>query len=295
MSYLTRVKTKLAIHAHHKVTGLLDGQYASLQRGRSLDFADLREYVLGDDIKDIDWKATARHGKPLIKRYVADRKHTLMLAISTGKSMAANATVVEIKSDVALMAAGLMGYIATKHGDYVGLYVVEGTKAEVLRPSMREVDVERMLGYAQSRCSLSSPEADVEALLTHVLTSTRKRNIVLLILDDIEFTPNVEYLLLRMAVQHQVLLVTVGDLSPADSSVSQEILLDLESEQLIPRFVHDDMALQRQIEIADAERWARRAQICTRLGIAHEQVNSSDEVIAAGLRLLERTRHVARS
>ncbi len=89
MSHLARVKARLSIHAHRKVRGLLEGEYAAIQVGRGIDFNDLREYVRGDDVKDIDWKASARTRMLLVRRYVAERKHTVVLAVSTGRSMAA--------------------------------------------------------------------------------------------------------------------------------------------------------------------------------------------------------------
>jgi uncharacterized protein (DUF58 family) len=72
-AHLTRIKTRLSIHAHRKVRGLLEGEYAALHVGRGIDFNDLREYVRGDDVKDIDWKASARGRQLLVKRYVAER------------------------------------------------------------------------------------------------------------------------------------------------------------------------------------------------------------------------------
>ena len=54
-SLFTKVKAKMDLYTHEKVRSLLDGQYGSVFKGRSLDFDDLREYIPGDDIKDIDW------------------------------------------------------------------------------------------------------------------------------------------------------------------------------------------------------------------------------------------------
>ena len=54
-SLVVKVKAKMALHAHEKVRGILEGQYGSIFKGRSMDFDDLREYIVGDDIKDIDW------------------------------------------------------------------------------------------------------------------------------------------------------------------------------------------------------------------------------------------------
>ncbi len=122
-AHLTRVKARMSIHAHRKVRGLLEGEYASLQTGRSMDFADLREYVRGDDVKDLDWKASARSRTLLVKRYAAARKHSVLLAVSTGRSMAAMNDVDVPKRDLAVMVAGVVGYLATRHGDLVaGVY-----------------------------------------------------------------------------------------------------------------------------------------------------------------------------
>ena len=88
-SLLRKVRMRTTIHAHRKVRSVLDGEYGSVHKGRSMDFDDLREYVPGDDIKDLDWKASARHGRPLIKRYIATRQHAVLLVVDTGCTMAA--------------------------------------------------------------------------------------------------------------------------------------------------------------------------------------------------------------
>jgi uncharacterized protein (DUF58 family) len=112
---LHRVRTRLAIRAHRKVRGLLDGEYVSLFHGKSLDFDDLRAYVPGDDVKDIDWKATARVGSPLTKRYIATRKHAVLLIVDTGRDFAALSEAGTPKRDLAVLAAGVIGYLAVRH------------------------------------------------------------------------------------------------------------------------------------------------------------------------------------
>jgi uncharacterized protein (DUF58 family) len=117
---LTPVKSKLFIVAHRRTWGLLDGEYASVFRGRSLDYDDLREYVTGDEVRDIDWKATARHGSPLVKRWVATRTQTVLFVVDTGSGMAAQTSSGEPKSAVAITLVGMLGYLALRHGDLVG-------------------------------------------------------------------------------------------------------------------------------------------------------------------------------
>src|SRR5690606_36546611 len=128
-----KVKSRMAIHAHRKGRSLLAGEYQSFHSGRSMDFQDLREYVAGDDIKDMDWKDAARKGELLVKRYHADRKHTIQLVVATGRSLAGLCPDRTPKQDVAVLAAGVLGYLATRHSDYVGLVYGDATEVHSVR------------------------------------------------------------------------------------------------------------------------------------------------------------------
>ena len=78
MNYVTKIRAKVNIYASRKSSNLFDGSYKSVYQGNGLDFENLREYIPGDNIRDIDWKASSRSGKMLVKRYVAERKHNIM-------------------------------------------------------------------------------------------------------------------------------------------------------------------------------------------------------------------------
>ena len=124
---------------------MLDGEYGSVFKGRSLDFDDLRAYVPGDEVRDIDWKASARHGSPLIKRYVAVRRQTVLLVADTGRNMAADPVDGETKKDIAVMALGVVGYLAHRHGDVVGLVCGDATGSRTLPAKAGEAHLERLL------------------------------------------------------------------------------------------------------------------------------------------------------
>ncbi|MFP5313155.1 MAG: DUF58 domain-containing protein, partial [Actinomycetes bacterium] len=141
---LQRVKSKMAIFAHRKARGMLDGEYGSVFRGRSMDFDDLRAYVPGDEVRDIDWKASARHGSPLIRRYVAVRRQTVFLVTDTGRNMAAEAQTGEVKKDIAVLALGVMGYLAHRHGDLVGLVAGDSVTTSALPAKGGEAHLERL-------------------------------------------------------------------------------------------------------------------------------------------------------
>ena len=119
-SYINKIKANISIYASKKTSNILDGSYKSIYKGRSLNFEDLREYVIGDNIKDIDWKASARSEKILVRQYIAEKKHNIMLVLDIGKKMRADTSDGVLKKEIAIMSAGTMAYLASKNGDYVG-------------------------------------------------------------------------------------------------------------------------------------------------------------------------------
>ena len=78
MKYITKIKANLQIATNKKTSNILSGSHNSIYKGKSMNFEDLREYVIGDNIKDIDWKASARSNKILIKQYIAEKKHNVL-------------------------------------------------------------------------------------------------------------------------------------------------------------------------------------------------------------------------
>ena len=68
LKYINQVKANISIYSNKKSSNILDGSYKSVYRGKSMNFENLREYVINDDVKDIDWKASARSANLLVKQ-----------------------------------------------------------------------------------------------------------------------------------------------------------------------------------------------------------------------------------
>lgn len=297
MPLLTRIKTQLVIHSRRKVTGLLEGQYASLHAGRSLDFSDLRDYIPGDDVSDIDWKASARNGSLLVKRYVADRKHTVFLMVDTGKELSALASWDartgggELKRDLAIGAAGILGWIAIRHGDYVGLICQGPEGPTIVRPSTRELELERMLELVEASCQAGSPGQNTRALLDYAIHSLRRRTIMVLVTSGLEVDPETESLLRRLLVQHELVLVTIADVDPTRPGRSGRQVHDVGTGRRFPGFAARSSRLAAELEAADAERRDRNAAALARLGVSSVELDREEDLIPALLALLEGRRH----
>jgi uncharacterized protein (DUF58 family) len=292
--HVTRIRARLTLQAHRRVLGLLEGEYAATLTGRGMELNDLREYVRGDDPKDIDWKASARHADLLVKRFVAQRRHTVVLVVSTGRGMAAAATLEESKRDRAVEVAGIVGWIAVRQGDRVGAVCGNAAGHVVLPPGAGEGHLERALASAYDGVAAGGPEADLPGLLRQVAQQVRRRAIVLVVADDDEATPELEAALRRLAVQHELLMVTVGDLDPAAVPVGAPTSRDVAGGTAVPTWVRGDAALMAELAADRADRLARWQSRLADLGVVHEHLDESRTTLSAVRGLLERNKHARR-
>ncbi|MCL2612822.1 MAG: DUF58 domain-containing protein [Nocardioidaceae bacterium] len=300
MTYLQKIRTRLTIHAHRKVLGLLEGEYAAVQIGRGMDFNDLREYVRGDDVKDIDWKASARGRQLLVKRYVAERKHTVLLCVSTGRSMAALNQVGTrspvSKRDLSVFVAGLIGYLAVRHGDLVSLVYGDADQQHIRPRESTELHLERLLSTIHAATTERSGPADLVALLHYTARVVRRRTILAIVSDEVSVSDELADVLRRLAAQHEILFVTIGDADPtaAADSLTDRPLYDIDAGTPIPGWLRGDRRLRREYAALVGSEEAGLRRRLDQLGIVHERVRDTDAAITAVFRLLERHRHARR-
>lgn len=287
ISLVQRVKSKMSIFAHRKARGMLDGEYGSVFKGRSLDFEDLRAYVPGDEVRDIDWKATARHGSPLVRRYVAVRRQTLLLVTDTGRNMAATSAEGENKKDIAVMALGVLGYLALRHRDVVGLVAGDSTGSRSLPAKGGEAHLERLLREVHTHAGLSAPPSELRVQLEHVARNYRQRMLLFVVADEFLPDAGLEALLRRLRAQHEILWLTIRD---ANLGAPGE-QFDVADSRVLMSHLAGSEAVSRAYRLAVAERTSARAGMFRRLGIAEVSAGSSHEVVPAIFSLLERHRH----
>ena len=298
-SLLRRVKSKMFIFAHRRTLTLLDGEYGSVFKGRSLDFDELRSYVPGDEVRDIDWKATARHGSPLVKRYVAVRRHSVLLLVDAGRNMAAHAASGESKKDIAVDAAGVLGYLACRHGDDVGLLYGSALTSRYLPPQSGEEHLERLLREVEAGISLDGPASAITAQLDYALRYLKGRLLIAVLADEVRPDAHTEMLLRRLRARHEVLWLTILDArmarEPGNPAPTQEASFDVGNGQRIPAPVAGNSAVRAAYASAMRTREEERSVFFRRLGIAEQPVGATGEVLTAVFALLEKHRSGAKS
>ena len=299
--HLQRVKSKLSIFGHRKARGMLDGQYGSVSHGRSLDFDDLRAYVPGDEVRDIDWKATARHGSPLVRRYLAVRRQTLLLVTDTGRNMAAESRDGGPKKDIAVLALGVVGYLAYRHGDAVGLVCGDSGSSRAYPGKAGEVHLEQLLREVHDTTLLDSAPSRLETQLDYVVRNFSQRMLLLVVADELLPDADTERLLRRLRAQHEILWLTVRDAdllgAGADSYDVAGTPAGTRSGHcagprsgLLPGGRADSAEIAGAYARARDERDAARQSMLRRLGIAEADAGSSHDVIPAVFNLLARHR-----
>ena len=111
---------RIELRTRHLVNTLLSGEYHSAFKGQGIEFAEVREYLAGDDVRTIDWNVTARMGRPFVKVFEEERELTVMLVVDASSS-GDFGTAEQTKNEVAVELSALLAFSAIKNNDRVGL------------------------------------------------------------------------------------------------------------------------------------------------------------------------------
>lgn len=112
----------IEIRTSRLVNDLFGGEYQSVFKGQGIEFADVREYVPGDDIRTIDWNVTARSQRPFVKKFVEERELTVLFVVDMSGSQYFGSGE-RLKSEVAAEITGLLAFAAVKNHDKTGLVI----------------------------------------------------------------------------------------------------------------------------------------------------------------------------
>lgn len=209
----------IGLASRHRVNSLLAGLYLSVFRGQGMDFEEVREYQEGDEIRNMDWRVTARTGIPHLKVFREERERAVMLAVDVGRHMQFG-TRGTFKNIQAARAAALLGWAASANQDRVGglLFGDADRDAQVVRPSRGRHGLWRLLRMLtdESEISRSAPDALQDAL-EKLVTSAPTGALIFVIADLNRDMAPLELPLGRLCQRHDVVLLPVDD--PADHSL----------------------------------------------------------------------------
>ncbi len=174
---LQRYTARLLEYAAYKRSvGGISGLHLSRIRGRGIDFEEFRPYQPGDDIRTIDWRVTARTGKPYTKVFREERERPVLIAIDQSNSMFFGSHRA-FKSVTAAQAAAIFGWLALDNGDRVGGLIYNDESQELIRPRRSRRSALHLLNrlqhynnaLAEQRAHDSDPETNGNQRLASAL------------------------------------------------------------------------------------------------------------------------------
>jgi uncharacterized protein (DUF58 family) len=286
--HLNRAKT----HFGTDTRGMLEGGRYALLHTRSMEFDELRPYVPGDDVRDIDWKASARLGSVLIKRFVSEKHHKILLVADAGRNMSALTPSGETKRDVATNILGAVGLITIGRADQIGLVYGDGRGCVNIPARRGETHIESMLHRFQTHTREQQGSSDIVRQLDYVATHYRHPLLLVVVSDEPDVHDRLDDAVTRLRARHDVLWAMVSDMPAVRGADDGRDGYDVATGQ----FVMSGAALGSRIVTAyrraENDRVRRLTQFMTTHGIPHTTIAGSADIRH---RLVEMTQVFARA
>ncbi len=221
---MNKAVKKIILKTKKQVYGDMLGNNASFFQGEGFEFSELREYVYGDDVRKIDWKTTAKLGKPFVKIYKEERELNVVVV-----SMLSGSTyfgTVKQKSDVMAEVVATLGFSAVKNADRFSHMVFADKMYDLSKPSKKLFSVhqavEDVVGFDPV-----GKEADFNALVETLHHRLKKKSLLFIVSD---FVGEIDLKLLSK--KHDVFAVMVRDRFEEDpSELGYLRLIDMETKQ----------------------------------------------------------------
>lgn len=204
----------LSLHAHRPALALLQGSHRSAQRGRGLEFEEVRPYAPGDDARNIDWRVTARRGRPHTKLFREERERPVWLLADLHPGLYFGSRR-QLKSALLLRSAALLAWVAVLGGDRLGALIASGhDQPRIFPPRGREAGVLPVLEAlveAQPQAPGVPDAGSLNALLAGLRPLLQPGSLVLVLSDFSALDEGTESALAALSAHSDCRLLALTD------------------------------------------------------------------------------------
>jgi len=262
------------------VNSLFTGEYRSVFKGQGMEFAEVREYQPGDEVRSIDWNVTARMQRPYVKRYIEERELTVMLVVDLSGSERFG-TRKRFKSELASELAAVLAMSAIGNNDRVGTVLFTDHVEHVVPPRKGRRHALRLIRDLLVVDPAGSG-TDIAGTTDYLIKMLPHKSIIFLVSDFL--SENVERPLKLLAQRHDVVAVTVEDPSEQElPDLGVVRLVDPESGDTISVDTSDPK-VRKQFEQATADERDQRLHLLRRLAIDEVPISTDAGIIEPLLR-----------
>ena len=283
-----KIKRNISIQASKKSTNLLEGLYRSIFQGRSMDFDDLRDYVIGDNNKDIDWKSSIRHGSLLVRRYCAYRRHNFVFIIDSGKKFNGLTEKLENKSDVSLYTFGTLAYLIHKNDDEMTAVYNDNTSLASEPFRVSTINIEMTMSALEKNILLDNPH-NINEMLEYPLKHYKRKMIYIIISDLAGANDITENILKKVTASHDILFINISD-----ASICGDELYDINEDSDIPLYISKNKKLKEVEADIKNKLYESCVKKFKKYRISTVTISSKDEIVNSLIDLLERHNHAIR-
>ncbi|WKZ29916.1 MAG: DUF58 domain-containing protein [Candidatus Dojkabacteria bacterium] len=234
--YLKSLK-RLKISPRKQIVSLLMGAYSSLYRGHGVELQDLREYVAGDNVRDIDWNATARTQKVYIRQFREQKEITLLFVIDTSSSVGISSRNNDQKINVITDFVTLMTYAAMQHNDSFGAVFYNSAVQEVVPFAKGKQHARQIVNTVAKAFEHNYFQQTSHELLKKILLQgVKKKTYCFLITDALDITKESIDTFKTLNKKHDVTIVHLVAPDPvSDAEFMPFVFQDIETgEMLLP-------------------------------------------------------------
>ena len=262
------------------VNSLFTGEYRSTFKGQGMEFAEVREYQPGDEVRSIDWNVTARMRRPYVKRYIEERELTVMLAVDLSGSERFG-TRKRFKSELASELAAVIAMSAIRNNDRVGALIFTDRVEHVVPPRKGRRHALRLI----RDLLVFEPQGsgtDIGLATDYMIKMLTHKSIIFLVSDF--QNEGIERPLKLLAQRHDVVAVTVED--PSERllpDLGLVRLMDPETGQTIDVDT-SDAKVRAQFQIGVNDESEKRKHILRRLAIDEVLINTDGGIVEPLLR-----------
>jgi uncharacterized protein (DUF58 family) len=204
---VTREVRRIEITTRHLVRDIVAGEYSSAFRGRGVEFAEVREYQPGDDVRTIDWNVTARLGAAYVKRFLEERELTVMFVMDLSAS-GSFGSLRRTKAALAIEVCAVLALAAARNNDRVGAMLFTDRIERHIEPAKGRRHALRVISDLLG-CEPVGTGTNLSAALTE-LEPTLRRRAVIFVLSDFLGTQD-DGVLARLARRHDVVALQLVD------------------------------------------------------------------------------------
>ncbi len=235
------------LYRQNKITSNRTGNAKSAFRGRGMEFEEVRAYIFGDDVRDIDWRVTARKSEPYTKVFNEEKDREIIVVLDLSASMVFG-TRNELKSVTAAKTAALIGWLTLQHKDRFGLLLFDGKDSTFFKPQNNInnlMNIFKQISQKTHDILIEQHASDISQALNMLQFHQKGQGTVFILSDFSHFDNDKFHKIAILSKKHQVCCINIFDVleevAPRDGVyaaqyASQKAVFDTGSEGFVVNY-----------------------------------------------------------